>query len=164
MAVKGGKAGSQCPRRRPLLHSIPTPTPGATSWLSLGLLPETRRRVVGEEDSSAGSPGGRGALLVPSGRQEGGLTLQPPRNQRRAIPRGVEHRAVSDCDPGQGHCVSVLGAASGSKRRGPATCHAQGGCGRLYNPCMCAEGLCNLRVLRLRNMYVQNLATCMCQG
>lgn len=41
-------------------------------------------------------------------------------------------------------------------------CHMQGGCGRLYNLCMRVEGLCNLRALRLCNMYVEKLATYMC--
>lgn len=44
--------------------------------------------------------------------------------------------------------------------RGPATCHTESGCGRLYNPCMHVEGLCNLCVPRLCNMYVERLATC----
>lgn len=48
--------------------------------------------------------------------------------------------------------------------RGPATCHAQDGCGRLYNPCMRVDGLRNLCVLRLCNMYVERLATRMCCG
>lgn len=36
-------------------------------------------------------------------------------------------------------------------------CHTQGGCGRLYSPCMHVEGLCNLCVPRLCNMYVERL-------
>lgn len=45
---------------------------------------------------------------------------------------------------------------------GGAVRHA--GCGKLYNPCMRVEGLCNLCVLRLCNTCVERFTTYMYSG